>query len=746
MFTQKFLFIVISILMAVSVVNGQTSPVVYVTWDDISNLNQNDALLLLDPSSLTELDRIPLPGVDPNYLEISSDKTLAFIQSTFFENQPKGMSVISLQQKKVIATLFPNSFVNGLHIGPNNNLYVMLPYEKRMAVIDINNLQEVKSLTVPIGGPQTITFSPDNKVIYLTAEDNPIQNNSDQKLQDYVYIIDSSTLSIKKFIDLNVVNSLGGNDSIVVSPDGKSLYIGLERMVKVVDTNRMEVVSTLPGTRFTYTLLLNKAGDTLYELDFLFGNLQKVNLKNPADVKSTILPAAVRSFKFANNEKILYVGGDSKLFVFDPESFKIIATYEYPKFIFGSDLELTGNFPSSNSPAVSVTSPFSDQVVQKGSPFTIKWSTKTDKFVTVSHSIDLSTDGGKTFKTTIASGLPGTTQEFIWQVPASQNIQQAQIKITSVDASGQLGVGLSSIFSINDKPADTQPPTVNFNSPNGGETFFIGSPLNISWKSQDNVAVTTQDLFLSTDGGTTFPIALATGLAGSIQNFNLTLTDSLKTDRARLKLMVNDAAGNKGMAMTANDFRIAAAPDTQAPVVTISQPSGQPFSAGQPITVQWQSVDNVAVATQSILLSLDGGQSFQTLSMFDGTTNSFVINNIDKFATQAMVKITATDAAGNKGEKTTNFQVAPMLSQATYTKPMLAISGVGFNSAVNGQAVMVKVFINDKEISSKATITVNSNGSINVNGNKMKLGLVKGNNSLRLVVNGLNTNSVNFVF
>jgi hypothetical protein len=290
---------------------------------------------------------------------------------------------------------------------------------------------------------------------------------------------------------------------------------------------------------------------------------------------------------------------------------------------------------------------------------------------------------------------------------------------------------------------------VRFISPLGGEMFNNGDMLAISWSSSDNVAVTSQDLALSTDGGQTFPLTVANGLNGAAQSFSFSIPNDIQTTQARLRLIVKDAAGNMAQAITAADFQIQPAappPDTQAPVVSISSPaSGAILPAGQAIVVNWQSTDNIAVTSQALLLSTDAGTSFQTIMTFAGGIGTFTLNNTTLVNANArvQVKITATDAAGNKGEQASSFMVAPNIAQASFTKPTLTITGVGFNST-NPQAT-TKVLVNGKEIPA-SRVVINGNTTITIQGNKKKLGLIKGNNNVQVIIDNVASNSAPFPF
>jgi hypothetical protein len=58
---------------------------------------------------------------------------------------------------------------------------------------------------------------------------------------------------------------------------------------------------------------------------------------------------------------------------------------------------------------------------------------------------------------------------------------------------------------------DTEPPSVQLNSPNGGETCVIGRDTEILWTASDNSGNCLIDVLLSTDGGASYPDTLATG-------------------------------------------------------------------------------------------------------------------------------------------------------------------------------------------------------------------------------------------
>jgi hypothetical protein len=102
--------------------------------------------------------------------------------------------------------------------------------------------------------------------------------------------------------------------------------------------------------------------------------------------------------------------------------------------------------------------------------------------------------------------------------------------------------------------ADTTPPVVSLTSPAGGESWAASSIHPITWTATDNVLVSAVDLALSTDGGATFPTAIATGIANS-GSFNWTVPLNLTTT-ARVRVRAFDSAGNVGSDSSHTSFAI----------------------------------------------------------------------------------------------------------------------------------------------------------------------------------------------
>jgi YD repeat-containing protein len=120
-------------------------------------------------------------------------------------------------------------------------------------------------------------------------------------------------------------------------------------------------------------------------------------------------------------------------------------------------------------------------------------------------------------------------------------------------------------------------------------------------------------------------------------------------------LLVRDLSGvNLGSyrASFQDDYDPCSATDTELPVVTLLKPTaGEVIAGNTTYRIQWQSDDNVGIASHDLALSTDGGQTFATviaggLAGNTQTYNWFVPADIAPSRT-AVIRVTAADSAGN---------------------------------------------------------------------------------------------------
>jgi hypothetical protein len=96
-------------------------------------------------------------------------------------------------------------------------------------------------------------------------------------------------------------------------------------------------------------------------------------------------------------------------------------------------------------------------------------------------------------------------------------------------------------------------PTVRILSPNGGETWTVGSPATLRWEGTDADGDTlTYSVGVSSDGGKTW-VPLATGLTGNQTTIAVSRLES--GENYKVRIVANDGA-NSGEAVSAGVFRV----------------------------------------------------------------------------------------------------------------------------------------------------------------------------------------------
>lgn len=299
--------------------------------------------------------------------------------------------------------------------------------------------------------------------------------------------------------------------------------------------------------------------------------------------------------------------------------------YEVPEEIFSNDVRIkvvatdyAGNIAEdandtsfqiekeTTAPAITVNRPNGGEQIIAGSPFLITW-TSTDNGKLQSHDVNVSLDGGKTFRS-IFSGVPGTTQSFLWQVPSDFSTADARIQVIAKDSAGNSASDISDkSFSIVQK--DTTPPQVQLLSPIGGEKLQAGGQFNITWSTSDASPIKSHELQLSTNSGQSYDSVIISGLSGSTRNF-IWQVPNIETTTARIKLIATDAQNNSSQDVSTQNVTITRQ-DVTAPTVKVISPNGgENLRAGESITISWQSTDNTALRSQRVSLSLDGGNTF----------------------------------------------------------------------------------------------------------------------------------------
>ncbi|MEZ4387527.1 MAG: immune inhibitor A [Candidatus Krumholzibacteriia bacterium] len=248
------------------------------------------------------------------------------------------------------------------------------------------------------------------------------------------------------------------------------------------------------------------------------------------------------------------------------------------------------------------------------------WPGSTGATVFAGTTLPNSHDNGDRFTRVALRGIPGP------QTPASFRVE----------------VGVAHL--------DVTPPEVALLAPRGGEAWTLGDQHTLAWTASDDEQLADVELWLSSDGGLTWPRRLAAGLAG--QSAWSGALSSQPGEQLRIRLVATDATGNQATA-TSGDFALR---DRYPPgVVFTCDLSGlQTVTGGQSVLLSWDSADNVAVVAVDIELSCDGGQHWQPTDLVDQPASGAAVTwrVPDLACADATLRAAARDAAGNLGWET----------------------------------------------------------------------------------------------
>jgi hypothetical protein len=125
----------------------------------------------------------------------------------------------------------------------------------------------------------------------------------------------------------------------------------------------------------------------------------------------------------------------------------------------------------------------------------------------------LSTDGGATFTSTLATGVSAAAKQRTMFAVPQLAVPTASARIRVVWANAPPGFAAGGTSPANFR---VEPPFVRLTSPNGGETWTTGSTASITWIHNLGLLESVR-LDLSTDAGATYGTVLtpATGSDGS---------------------------------------------------------------------------------------------------------------------------------------------------------------------------------------------------------------------------------------
>jgi len=227
-----------------------------------------------------------------------------------------------------------------------------------------------------------------------------------------------------------------------------------------------------------------------------------------------------------------------------------------------------------SAPVVMLTAPVGAQVLDGSVDVT--WTTTELHPGTVE--VRLSSDGGASFGTVLASGIEDTGS-LLWDTTAFADDLDYRLRVVATDAVGNPSAPADS---TGDLAVDNTAPTIELTSPVGGEVF--GDAQAITWTTTDDHPGTVE-VRLSANSGASFD----TVLANATPDTGAFAWDSSLFPEAstyRIRVTPTDAVGSPGASdESASDFTVAHVPRISGPALFRDENANGRADAGDTLVV-----------------------------------------------------------------------------------------------------------------------------------------------------------------
>gem|GEM_PF-2376867 len=237
--------------------------------------------------------------------------------------------------------------------------------------------------------------------------------------------------------------------------------------------------------------------------------------------------------------------------------------------------------------------------LEAGGSYEIRW-TAFDNFGLEEDPITItcSTDGGFTYPNTITAGQANDSSH-TWITPINLKSDKVRLKIEAIDETGLKRSAYSAgTFTV-------MPVEITIVSPDGGEVWRGMTTQRIAWTSNFTTGIVS--LFYSTDGGSTYPHSIATGLTNAIGSYDWEVPQiNEESVRVRADLRLQ----NHTQDVSNGNFEI----QHHAPEVILIYPSGgETWEANSVNQIIWTARDDYFGLIEdpiTIHYSTDGGRTF----------------------------------------------------------------------------------------------------------------------------------------
>ncbi|MCK4448885.1 MAG: fibronectin type III domain-containing protein, partial [Candidatus Marinimicrobia bacterium] len=196
-------------------------------------------------------------------------------------------------------------------------------------------------------------------------------------------------------------------------------------------------------------------------------------------------------------------------------------------------------------PQVSILSPVLGFSIPEYEEITVTWNAY-DNIEMDSVRIYYSNNSSLSF--IYQGSAPGDSIQFSFEIPSGVT-DSAQIKLLVEDIFGNEGTDYSEYFSV----IDNTPPTIDLITQFSGSRLEIGSLKNITWAASDNAAVSSINIYYSTDDGNTWKVISTDEENDGEYSW---LIPNYPSEQCKIKVVAIDSVGLSGEDISEGLFTI----------------------------------------------------------------------------------------------------------------------------------------------------------------------------------------------
>jgi hypothetical protein len=321
------------------------------------------------------------------------------------------------------------------------------------------------------------------------------------------------------------------------------------------------------------------------------------------------------------------------------------------------------------APEVTLISPNGGEYFNIGDTENIRWQAMDNVGISSQHLYySINGEGGPWEEIEIEGAIQQPNGEYFysWEIPVIFS-HECRIKVETYDFAGNRGEDISDYNFI---IWDYEAPEVTILEPDGGEEWEIKTTHTIKWQATDNVNVTNQNLYYSTNYGEDW-IDLSHGPIGQEPGGNYScewITPEVYSSHCLVKVECSDGAGNSGDDESDNVFTIS---DFTPPNVSIIRPNGgENIEVGSEYVIAWDAVDNGTIEDHLLWYSTNAGVDWMEIPLAHPPQQGSYIYPWDvpgNPSMKCMLKARSYDAAENFGEDVSDglFRISWYVSSNT---------------------------------------------------------------------------------